>query len=477
SLDELKALRKNTDKNETALLAENLSFSYGEEKIFSGVNLELKKGSLISLTGKSGCGKSTLFECLCGLLKPETGNLYAEKRPALALQESEASLFEKFAADDVAFGAIKKGLEGKELLERVKSSMELAGLSWTEYRDKPVFYLSGGEKRKVSIASIFALGNDIMIFDEPTSALDPASRKNILKAFRKLTDEGKTILFSTHRPEEQMAADVNLKWEDLINQNEALKKEVSRPLPELSQIKNAGLITSARKLSSSFSSPAERKKSPVSKFPPVVRFLIFLTLFFSSLFTTSIPATSVCLSSSVLYTFFCRSPFFKPLKTFIKILPFVIFLAVIQFLFFPSSESDIVLLKLKFFTLTDTKLLFIAHVILRAMTAVFAVSTFLNITSERDFTDALKDFLKPLTLIKIPVRYLITVVTVVFRFMPLMLDDFILIIKTQIIRGSYADAKGIKKIKMLVSLLAPLLLHSFRKAQFLADALTARHFK
>ena len=191
------------------LKVRNLSFSYGTESVFKNLNLELKKGCLISLTGKSGCGKSTLFECLSGLLKPEEGNVFAKERPVLALQESEASLFEKFAADDVAFGAEKRGLKGKELLDRVKSSMELAGVSYKDYRDRSVFYLSGGEKRKLSIASIFALGSSIMIFDEPTSALDPASRKNILKAFRTLADEGKTILFSTHRPEEQMAADEN----------------------------------------------------------------------------------------------------------------------------------------------------------------------------------------------------------------------------------------------------------------------------
>ena len=118
-----------------------------------------------------------------------------------------------------------------------------------------------------------------------------------------------------------------------------------------------------------------------------------------------------------------------------------------------------------------------ARMVLRTMSALFCISTFLNTTSEREFSDGLSILLKPLALIKILVRYFILVVAVIFRFMPLILDDFTLIIKTQIVRGNYADARGLKKVRMILLLIVPLLLHSFRKAQFFADALTARHFK
>ena len=138
-------------KNEApeVLTVENLWFSYKDRAVFSNVNFSLKKGSLVSLTGPSGCGKSTLFECLAGLLKNTGGIIRASSQPSLALQESEASLFERYAADDVAFGPRNKKVEGRALLERVKKSMDMAGLPYSEFANRGTFYLSGGEKRKL----------------------------------------------------------------------------------------------------------------------------------------------------------------------------------------------------------------------------------------------------------------------------------------------------------------------------------------
>jgi energy-coupling factor transport system ATP-binding protein len=126
---------------------------------------------------------------------------------AFALQDCESALFQEFAGDDVAYGPINQHKKNPELKSIVKNAMDLSGVPFAEFADRRIRELSGGEKRKVSLASVIALDSDILIFDEPTSALDPASQTSIMKTLRKLCDEGKTVLFSTHRLEEAAYAD------------------------------------------------------------------------------------------------------------------------------------------------------------------------------------------------------------------------------------------------------------------------------
>ena len=90
--------------------------------------------------------------------------------------------------------------------------------------------------------------------------------------------------------------------------------------------------------------------------------------------------------------------------------------------------------------------------------------------------DGLTVLLKPLSVVKIPVRYFVLVTGIIFRFVPMLLDEFCGIIKTQLVRGAFGEAKGLAKLKILVPLFVPSILQTFRKAHYLADALTARYF-
>ena len=195
----------NSEKNksaETSLKVQELSFSYGDFSVFKNISFELKKGTLVALTGPSGCGKSTLFECLAGLKKNQGGKIYALSRPVLGLQESEAALFEPYSADDVAFGPKNKNIKGKELFECVKKSMELAGLDYKKYGNLPIVSLSGGEKRKLSVAGLIALDSDILIFDEPTAVLTPQEIDELMKVTKNLSARGKSIIFISHKLKE-----------------------------------------------------------------------------------------------------------------------------------------------------------------------------------------------------------------------------------------------------------------------------------
>lgn len=491
-------------KKEDALQVKNISFSWQERKVFENLSFSLKKGTLTSLTGPSGCGKSTLFECLAGLQNITSGEIYALNRPSLALQESEAALFESFAGDDVAFGPLNNGVSGKELLLRVKNSMEMVGLPYKEFANRQTFNLSGGEKRKLSLAGIIALDSDIMIFDEPTSALDSYSKKIVLQSLRRLADEGKTVLFSTHRLEEANIADVQLSWSDLISSgtqeilceqknfsdkpqisaeqkipNEQKKSSVSDSitnpkLKKMDAMENTKILKTLRKTSQALISPAKIPLSPVSVLPALLKTILFLSIFTVSIVVRPVFLCAILFAVNILYgilAFYPPKKFFSAIKA---LLPWILIFAIIEILFFELDGN--ILFQWKKFVITDTKLQAISKIFLRAASLILCVGTFIYTTNERQILDGISLLLKPLSLIKIPVRYAVLVVGIIFRFIPILIEEFSGIIKTQIVRGAFGKAKGFKKLKILIPLFVPLLLQSFRKAEHLSEALTARYF-
>lgn len=491
-------------KKEDALQVKNISFSWQEHKVFENLSFSLKKGTLTSLTGPSGCGKSTLFECLAGLQNITSGEIYALNRPSLALQESEAALFESFAGDDVAFGPLNNGVSGKELLLRVKNSMEMVGLPYKEFANRQTFNLSGGEKRKLSLAGIIALDSDIMIFDEPTSALDSYSKKIVLQSLRRLADEGKTVLFSTHRLEEANIADVQLSWSDLISSgtqeilgeqknfsdkpqisaeqkipNEQKKSSVSDSitnpkLKKMDAMENTKILKTLRKTSQALISPAKIPLSPVSVLPALLKTILFLSIFTVSIVVRPVFLCAILFAVNILYAILALYPpkkFFSAIKA---LLPWILIFAIIEILFFELDGN--ILFQWKKFVITDTKLQAISKIFLRAASLILCVGTFIYTTNERQILDGISLLLKPLSLIKIPVRYAVLVVGIIFRFIPILIEEFSGIIKTQIVRGAFGKAKGFKKLKILIPLFVPLLLQSFRKAEHLSEALTARYF-
>ena len=476
--DEYSALKcrvnKKFTKAENSLEVKNLCFGYENDKVLNNVSFCLKKGSLTALTGPSGCGKSTLFECLSGLKNIQSGSVKSSSRPVLALQESEAALFKTYAADDVAFGAENNGLKDKELVDAVKKSMNLAGLPFSEFADRATFNLSGGEKRKLSLAGIIALDKDIMIFDEPTSALDSQSRKNVLEALRSLAESGKTVLFSTHRLEEASIADTEIKWDSLIN-GEYSSFEENQELKENTKIENSRMIEDLQKAGGAIISPANCPSSLISKTKGWFKFLLFLVIFIGSISLKGTIPTVIALCLVTLYAILAKYPFKKAFASLKVLLPWIIFFALFEMIFFKVDGN--ILFQWKFFTVTDEKLYSVLKLFLRAYNAIVSIGAFVYTTNEREILDGLAVLLTPLAKIKIPVRYVVLVAGIIFRYIPLLLDEMTGIIKTQIIRGAFANKKGIRKIATIVPLFVPILLQTFRKAQYLSDALTARYFK
>lgn len=181
------------------------------------VNVRVKKGSSHAFIGVTGSGKSTALQHLNGILRPQQGRVRVanfdltdpntETREVtrvagLVMQNPEMQFFEQYVGDEIAFGPRQMGVK-ENLAERVRWAMDLVGLDFEAFKDRLVFTLSGGEKRKVALASVLANRPEVLLLDEPTAGLDPLSHQQILEKLRHLSsEEGMTLVVSSHRMED-----------------------------------------------------------------------------------------------------------------------------------------------------------------------------------------------------------------------------------------------------------------------------------
>lgn len=484
-------LKETLETKEITLSFKNVNFCYEKNTTLKNITFDLYKGTLTALTGPSGSGKSTILELGAGLLVPAEG-IISGTRAALAQQNAQAALFSQFAADDVAYGPKNLGKTGKELKEIVQKAMDDAYLPFKTFGERYTFGLSGGEQRRLSIAGIIALNSEVIFFDEPTAGLDSVSRNKIIDLLRKLADEGKTVFFSTHKMDEALAADREIrvvngmiekdtaKGSEVLcesdagkNEKEDLKKENSFiPYP------TADLMENLRKTSASLSGTTRKKVSFIGKFPPVLRIIIFLAMFVCSLAVRPIWLCGLMLVISVLYGKLCGFNLKSVIVAILKILPFLMIFCIFQMIFHKSIPGEIEFTHWKWFLVTPSKLFYCLATILRTDASLVCICAFFISTPEYDLIDGLKIFLKPLAVLRIPVRYFILIIEIIFRFIPLLVDEALLIIKTQSIRGGLGKVSGkMAKIKAVIPLIVPLIVQTIKKSESLADAITMRCFK
>ena len=174
-------------EKEPILKVEDLHFTYnGEKTALNGVDLNIYEGEKIAVLGSNGAGKSTFFLNINGVLKSHHGDIYYRGEKIIA----------STVMAEVSFGPMNLKLPKKEVISRVDKALEYMNIS--EFKDRPPHYLSGGEKKRVSIADIIAMESEVIIFDEPTAALDPLNAAMLEEVLQKMGDEGRTMLISTH---------------------------------------------------------------------------------------------------------------------------------------------------------------------------------------------------------------------------------------------------------------------------------------
>ena len=203
--------------------AVNLSYTYMrgtplETEALSGVDFTVQAGEISGIIGATGSGKSTLLQHLNGLFLPQTGRLRIgnneiinkqfnlrrfRQEVALLFQHPEDQLFERYVADDVAYGPINLGLTLPEVRQRVERALEAVGLPSDVFRNRSIYSLSGGERRRAALAGVLALDPKVLVLDEPSAGLDPRGRGELLSSLRHWqAHNDRSIVWASHSMEE-----------------------------------------------------------------------------------------------------------------------------------------------------------------------------------------------------------------------------------------------------------------------------------
>ena len=201
------------------IILDNVSYTYQEGTPFasaalSDVSLSIEDGSYTAIIGHTGSGKSTILQLLNGLLVPTAGSVRVfdtlitstsvnkqirqiRKQVGLVFQFAENQIFEETVLKDVAFGPQNFGVSVEEAEAIAREKLALVGIDESLFERSP-FELSGGQMRRVAIAGILAVEPSILVLDEPTAGLDPIGRKELMALFKKLHQDGITIVLVTH---------------------------------------------------------------------------------------------------------------------------------------------------------------------------------------------------------------------------------------------------------------------------------------
>ena len=494
------------NENSPALVFSDVDFAYTKENpVFADFSFAFYSGKLTALVGASGSGKSTLFELASGLLKPDGGYVYARGKPVLALQESESALFEEFAADDVAFGLHNNpqnnSADIQTVRDKVRCAMNLCALPFDLFADRKIYTLSGGERRKLALAGIAVLESEVYLFDEPTAGLDRPSCVQVLNMMADLASQGKTVVFSTHRPEEAAFADVVADL-DALRAGSAkagsVKKDAVKPNAQAAAVDKAvpadradaaapqqkalqpvpladtALLDSLRRTSAGI---YEKRAGILHRMAPLPKIALFLPPFIASLCIQDIRLLAAATVCALVYCALSRFSFAKLALIFLKFLPYLAVFALFQFLLFPAAPGEPVFFAWRYFSITPSKIDLAVRTVLHVTAALPFLTGFMYSANSGELLDGLKRILSHLDKIGIRTKYVSFTFALVFRFIPVLAEEAAQIIKIQLIRGGLKKKRGLfRALRSLLPLFVPLIVQTLRRAEAFADTLEARRF-
>ena len=195
---------------------ENLHHRYPDgTHALKGIDLRISQGEFLLICGSNGSGKTTLMRLLSGLFTPTNGLIRVtsptetgspgKTRPFIGMvfQDADSQIVGETVREDLSFGPENLGFPPNTIAERVNWALRLMGLE--AISEKPCYLLSGGEKRRVAIAGVLAMGPDIILFDEPFSHLDYPAIQEVLRHMISLHQKGHTLVVTTHDVEKVIA--------------------------------------------------------------------------------------------------------------------------------------------------------------------------------------------------------------------------------------------------------------------------------
>lgn len=199
----------------------DVCFAYDGVPALRHIDLQVRPGETVVLQGGNGCGKTTLLKLLNGLIFPEVGEYLFQGKPitektmkdstfakafhrqvGYVFQNPDAQLFCPTVEEEIAFGPRQMGLPEEETARRVEDMLALLGL--TALRERPPYHLSGGEKRKVSLACVLSMDPQVLVLDEPIAGLDEKTQAWLTEFLLALKGSGRTMVIATHNA--QLAA-------------------------------------------------------------------------------------------------------------------------------------------------------------------------------------------------------------------------------------------------------------------------------
>jgi len=192
-----------------------VSYRYNQVAALNSLSLQVKRGERVALLGANGSGKSTLLRLLAGLCFPELGEILFlgerlteqrlqeeeffyrfRRRVGLVFQNADVQLFSPSVFDELAFGPLQLRWPAPKIRERVGEVLQAMDIA--HLQDRAPHRLSGGEKKRVALASVLVLDPEVLLLDEPSGALDPSSQTRIVEFLVSCGKGAKTVITSTH---------------------------------------------------------------------------------------------------------------------------------------------------------------------------------------------------------------------------------------------------------------------------------------
>ncbi|HZD40779.1 MAG TPA: ABC transporter ATP-binding protein [Terriglobales bacterium] len=201
---------------EKILQIENVTYSYYDHiPALDNVSLSMNEGDRFAVIGANGSGKTSLLQIMAGLRHPSSGKVFFRGQEVseqslkdqsfltafregvgYVFQDSDVQLFCPTVLDELLFGPLQLGIEENEAVDRAFQIMKMLNIE--RLKDRPSYMLSGGEKKRVAIASVLTMNPQILLLDEPTNGLDPRTQCFLTELILDLNEAGKTICISSH---------------------------------------------------------------------------------------------------------------------------------------------------------------------------------------------------------------------------------------------------------------------------------------
>lgn len=192
-----------------------VSYAYPNQPALADLSLRIRRGERVALLGANGSGKSTLLRLLDALYFPDRGELKAfgavlseaaladeasnfafRRRVGLVFQNPDVQIFNPTVFDELAFGPLQLGWSRERVLRQVDAMLDRFRIG--HLKDRAPHCLSGGEKKRVALASVLIMEPEVLLLDEPTAALDPESQAEVIRFLIEGRDSGRTIVTATH---------------------------------------------------------------------------------------------------------------------------------------------------------------------------------------------------------------------------------------------------------------------------------------